>query len=90
MLARRGRSVGLGSLRCHPIVDGEDRMGSRQAGPAHLGDVREDLVQLLVGLEDAVTGEIVGRPDRLDALPPRGKPLPAAMSSLDSRASAYT
>jgi hypothetical protein len=32
---------------------------SHQVGSAHLGDVGKELVQLLVGLEDAVAGEIV-------------------------------
>ena len=37
----------------------------------HRGDVSQKGVQLLVGIEDTILGEIIGRDDGTYALPPR-------------------
>ena len=37
----------------------------------HLGDMSKEGVEFLVGVEDAVLSEVVGRPDGTNALAPR-------------------
>jgi hypothetical protein len=68
-LKERGRVI-LAPL-LHRIKDYPVHDGSGEVGVTHLGDMSEEGVELLVGVEDAILSEVVGRPDGANALAPR-------------------
>jgi hypothetical protein len=66
--SRRGQSAleaerGDVGVKDYPVHD-----GSGEVCVTHLGDMSEEGVQFLVGVEDAILSEIVGRPDGANAL----------------------
>jgi len=69
--SRRGQSAleaerGDVGVKDYPVHDGSD-----EVRVSHLGDMSKEGVQFLVGVEDAILSEIVGRPDGANALAPR-------------------